>query len=109
MLSTRLLFGLPMVAGLLLALWVDEWFAPWFPFWFLLGAVVVIGVCAGAHRPAGRDQRRPSGNSVFGGVLAIVIANWVPHLIENHSQADGRIRAPATTPAGRSTCWPGRS
>ena len=44
----------------------------------------------------------PSGNSVIGGVLAIVIANWVPHLIENHSQADGESRPAATTrPAAR--------
>ena len=33
----------------------------------------------------------PSGNSVVGGVLAILVANWMPHLIENNSQADGEM------------------
>ncbi len=41
MLWTRLFFGLSMVAGLLLALCVDEWLAPWYPFWFSLAGVRV--------------------------------------------------------------------
>ena len=42
MLSTRLFFGLSMVAGLLLALCVDEWLAPWYPFWFVLSGFALV-------------------------------------------------------------------
>jgi phosphatidate cytidylyltransferase len=91
MLLTRLLFGILMVAGLLIALWVDERFAPWFPFWFIL--------CAAAMMIAAREitslleatSASPSANSVMGGVLAIVIANWVPHLMENQSQSESEF------------------
>ena len=31
---------------------------------------------------------RPSGNSVIGGVLALVVANWAPHLAENYTPAE---------------------
>ena len=89
MLSTRVVFGLLMVAGLLTALWVDEWFAPWFPFWFLLSAAAMLGAAWEITGLLSGTSVNPSRNSVIGGVLAIVIANWMPHLIENHSQADG--------------------
>jgi phosphatidate cytidylyltransferase len=89
MLSTRLVFGSLMVAGLLTALWVDEWFAPWFPFWFILCAAAMIGAAWEITGLLAATSANPSGNSVIGGVLSIVIANWVPHLIENHSQAEG--------------------
>ena len=71
MLSTRVFIGLSMVAGLLLALIVDEWFAPWYPFWFLLCAVAMIVGGARAHRACSTARvPGPSGNSVIGGVLA---------------------------------------
>jgi phosphatidate cytidylyltransferase len=89
MLSTRLVFGTLMVAGLLAALWVDEWFAPWFPFWFVLCTAALMGAAREIVGLLGATSANPSGNSVLGGVLAIVIANWVPHLIENNSQAEG--------------------
>ena len=89
MLSTRLVFGFLMVAGLLTALWVDEWFAPWFPFWFILCAAAMIGAAWEITGLLAATSANPSGNSVIGGVLSIVIANWVPHLIEDHSQAEG--------------------
>lgn len=88
MLSTRLMFGLLMVAGLLLALWVDEWFAPWFPFWFLLSAAAWIAAVLELNGLLGATSARPSGNSVIGGVLALLVANWVPHLAESHASAD---------------------
>ncbi len=88
MLSTRLMFGLLMVAGLLLALWVDEWFAPWFPFWFLLSAAAWIAAALELNGLLGATSARPSGNSVIGGVLALLVANWVPHLAESHASAD---------------------
>jgi phosphatidate cytidylyltransferase len=89
MLSTRLLFGMLMAIGLLTALWVDEWLAPWFPFWFLLSAAALMAAAREIIGLLEVTSASPSGNSVLGGVLAIVVANWVPHLIENNSQAEG--------------------
>lgn len=91
MLSTRLVFGMLMVAGLLTSLWVDEWFAPWFPFWFVLCAAAMLSAAWEITGLLAATSARPSGNSVMGGVLAIVIANWVPHLMEYHSQDEGEL------------------
>ncbi len=91
MLSTRLLFGMLMVVGLIVALWVDEFFAPWFPFWFILSAAAMISAARELTALLDATSASPSGNSVVGGVLAIVIANWAPHLVENNSQADGEL------------------
>lgn len=82
MLGTRLVIGLSMVAGILLVLYLDEWLAPWFPIWFVL-AVIAMGASAmelvGLLRAT---SARPSGNTVFGGVMALVVANWAPHVTE---------------------------
>jgi phosphatidate cytidylyltransferase len=91
MLSTRLLFGMLMVAGLLGALWVDERFAPWFPFWLLLCSAALLGAAWEITQLLAATSANPSGNSVIGGVLAIIIANWVPHLVENQSQAESEF------------------
>ena len=53
---------------------------------------------------------RPSGNSVIGGVLALVVANWAPHMTGDHVLRRGDIRPQFYDPGrSRSTCWPGRS
>jgi len=80
MLGTRLVIGLSMVAGILLVLYLDEWLAPWFPIWFVLS---VIATGASAMELVGllrATSARPSGNTVFGGVMALVVANWAPHV-----------------------------
>lgn len=80
MLSTRLAIGLSMVGVLLLVLCVDEWFAPWFPLWFAL-AVLALG-SAGLElvELLSGTGARASGNTVFAGVMALVLANWAPHV-----------------------------
>ncbi len=88
MLLTRVVFGLLMVAGLLAALWLDELLAPWYPFWFLLTTAAMVVAAREIIALLGATSASPSGNSVVGGVLAIVVANWMPHLVEVHSQAD---------------------
>jgi phosphatidate cytidylyltransferase len=89
MLSTRVLFGVLMVAGLLLALTIDEWFAPWFPLWFLLCATALIAAAVELNGLLDVTSARPSSNSVVGGVLALIVANWAPHLAEGYVSADG--------------------
>ncbi len=81
MLATRMATGLTLVAVLIAVLVGDEWLAPWFPLWFV-ASVVVLTLCAlevsGLLAASGN---RPSTSTIFGGILAIVAANWVPHLI----------------------------
>jgi phosphatidate cytidylyltransferase len=89
MLSTRLLFGLLMVAGLVVALWIDEWFAPWYPFWMLVCAFVMIAASRELVNLLASTTLRASANSVFGGVLALLIANWVPHVAIDVEMRDG--------------------
>jgi phosphatidate cytidylyltransferase len=89
MLSTRVVFGLSMVAGLLLALIIDEWLAPWYPFWLLLTGCAFV---AAAHELIGllaATSVSPSGNSVMGGVLALLAANWLPHVGVPRDPLDG--------------------
>ena len=82
MLQTRLTTGFSIVGVLVLLLWLDEvlGLAPWYPFWFL-AAVVAMGASALEFvGMLGATSARPSGNAVFGGVLAMLVANWAPHL-----------------------------
>ena len=80
MLSTRVFIGLSMVAGLLLALIVDEWLAPWYPFWFVLGGFALVSAARELIGLLDATSARPSANSVIGGVLALLVANWLPHV-----------------------------
>lgn len=80
MLATRLMTGTAMVAALVVVLALDEWMAPWFPLWLMV-SLVVCGLSAlELVELLNQTSARPSGNAVFGGVLALVLANWAPHL-----------------------------
>jgi len=82
MLGTRVLIGLSLIVVLLGVLYLDEWFAPWFPLWLLLSALAMGAAAmelAGLLAAAGCH---PSMNSVLGGVLALVAANWMPHVAD---------------------------
>ena len=78
-----------MVAGLILALSVDEWLAPWYPFWLLICGAVMLAATRELVNLLSSTTLRPSANSVFGGVLAMLIANWVPHLMLDIDYHDG--------------------
>ena len=91
MLTTRLATGLTLVLVLLAILAGDEWFYPWYPLWFV-ASTLVMTLCAievaGLLAASGSG---PSMATVVGGILALVVANWVPHLV-----------APLTGEAGQS-------
>jgi phosphatidate cytidylyltransferase len=87
MLSTRLVSGLMMVAAVVAGLCVDEYFAPWYPCWLLITGFVLVIAARELTQLLDGTSARPSGNSVVGGVLALVAANWLPHI------AAGSIRA----------------
>lgn len=80
MLGTRLVTGFSM-AGLLLAILIfDERLAPWFPLWLVLSLVATGMASLELIGLLSETSARPSGNSVFGGVIALVLANWAPHI-----------------------------
>ena len=89
MLSTRLVFGFLMAGALVSVLIVDEWVAPWFPFWFLTALIVLNAASLELVGLLGTTTAQPSGNTVFGGVSALVVANWAPHIVE-HLSTDPR-------------------
>lgn len=81
MLATRLATGSSLVAVLLAVLILDERLAPWFPLWFA-ASLVVMGLCSmELVSLLGTTGARPSRNTVFGGTMALVVANWAPHVV----------------------------
>jgi phosphatidate cytidylyltransferase len=86
MLGTRIFFGLSMVAALLLALCIDEWLEPWYPVWFVLCCCVVLAAARELIGLLDSTSARPSANSVIGGVLALVFANWAPHVAVRYDE-----------------------
>jgi phosphatidate cytidylyltransferase len=83
MLGTRVLSGLCLIALLIGVLYLDEWFAPWFPFWLLLSVVAMGAAAVELTNLLAAAGCRPSLNSVLGGVMAIVAANWMPHVADS--------------------------
>jgi phosphatidate cytidylyltransferase len=81
MLGTRLLVGFSMVGFMAALLCADEWLAPWFPLWFLLAVAVLAAASLELVELLSAIGLRPSGNTVLGGVMALVIANWMPHVL----------------------------
>src|SRR5579859_6822805 len=80
MLSARLGTGTVLIAIFALAVTLDEPLAPWYPFWFLLTAIVMGATSLEVVDLLSRTSARPSGNTVFAGVLALIVANWIPHI-----------------------------
>ncbi len=81
MLVHRIATGLALLFGALAMLLIDEiWLAPWYPLWFIC-CVTFAGLAA--REMVGLLQAttaQPSAIAVYGGTLAIVVANWVPHI-----------------------------
>lgn len=83
MLATRFATGFVMISGFVAVLVIDEWlFSPWHPAWLLFAAVVLSLTASELVDLLGRTSARPSRNIVLGGVLALTVANFVPHLLD---------------------------
>jgi phosphatidate cytidylyltransferase len=89
MLGTRVASGICMIVLLAGVLFLDEWFAPWFPFWFALCLLALAAAAIELVNLLRETSSRPSVNSVLGGVMALVIANWAPHVIAPIESAEG--------------------
>lgn len=98
MLQTRLLIGIPLAAGFVAILVVDSiYFAPWFPLW-LVAMLVAMGLAAREITNLFREtSASPDGVAVLGGVLAIVLSNWAPHVtqtvLDTHHRSGGALEA----------------
>jgi phosphatidate cytidylyltransferase len=82
MLAKRMTTGLTLVAVFLVVLGADELMAPWFPLW---GLTVVLAITACSRELVGllgATTAKPSGNAVYGGLLVLVVANWLPHVVD---------------------------
>jgi phosphatidate cytidylyltransferase len=110
MLGTRLAIGIPMVAAFVLILWLDEALnlAPWYPLWFAAGTVLMGLASLEIIGLLNATSAKPSGNTVFGGVLALVLANWAPHVVAhlNRSSPDGLPSAYDPAAANAALAWP---
>jgi len=67
---------------------LDEWFAPWYPFWFVLCMTAVTTAGLELVGLLNRTSAQPSLNTVMGGVVALTISNWMPHLAEHLAGGD---------------------
>src|SRR5262249_51906139 len=85
--------------GLLVAVLVlDEWLAPWFPLWLLVALVTTGSAALELVGLLNETSARPSGNTVFGGVIALVLANWAPHVLPNLHHLPHLSHRPARPP-----------
>ena len=81
MLVTRLVLGLSMVAVLLAILILDERLAPWYPAWLLTALVINAASAREVVGLLNQTSAQPSASTVLGGTLALVVANWAPHVL----------------------------
>jgi phosphatidate cytidylyltransferase len=80
MLRTRLWMGAVLVALSAGVLALDGRLEPWFPFLFLLTSLLSL-VATYEFLHLLDDPRRPPAWLAYGGVAAILVANWLPHLL----------------------------
>lgn len=105
MLVYRLATGLTLVAVVLAVLFLDEWTAPWFPLSFLMATVVLGATSLEVVGLLKRTSAVPSGNAVFGGVMALMVANWAPH-IASHLTTDPRTVSANLMEPINALAWP---
>lgn len=80
MLLARFRTALLMLGVLVLVLWLDEMMVPYFPFWFALAVLLMGQASREIVNLLDVTSARPSGNTVLGGVMALIVANWGPHV-----------------------------
>lgn len=108
MLGTRLVTGFSMVVVLIAILCLDEWMAPWFPLWLILVSVAAGSAALELVELLKSTSARPSGNTVFGATMALVIANWVPHLLAHYHRWPAHVGRPVNDPLAPvdALAWP---
>jgi phosphatidate cytidylyltransferase len=79
MLRTRLWMGAVLVALSVAVLALDRYFEPWYPFLFALTSLLSL-VATYEFLHLLDDERRPPGWLAYGGVAALIVVNWLPHV-----------------------------
>lgn len=106
MLAKRLAIGLSMVALLMAVMALDDRLAPYYPLW-LVAALVVMGASSlELVDLLGRAGAKASGNTVFGGVMAIALANWAPHVASTTTAAAPMMPAYDPLAPVHALAWP---
>lgn len=107
MLGARVVSGVLIVAALVTTLYLDQWLAPWFPLWFLLTGAAMAAVSLELAGLFEETVSRPSIQAALGGVAAILLANWFPHVVQAHRASD-RISAIVFEPSAAigALAWP---
>ena len=108
MLGTRLVTGFSMAGVLIAILLIDGWLAPWFPLWLVVSLVVTGAASLELVGLLLETSAKPSGNTVFGGVIAVVLSNWAPHLaahLHRLPQITGRLPYDPMEPVD-ALAWP---
>lgn len=80
MLRTRLLMGSLLIALSAGVLVVDRFLAPWYPFLVLVVLALGLVACYEMHALMG-PSRRPSLLLTSTGIMAVVLANWLPQVL----------------------------
>src|SRR4051794_15963058 len=106
MLAYRLATGAALIAGVVAVLMLDQRFAPWYPFWFATSTVVMAASALEVVGLLAATGARPSGNTVFGGVLALIVANWGPHVIGEMGSASPDLLPYDSAAASNVLAWP---
>lgn len=97
MLRTRVLSAVLIVAALVLVLYVDQGLWPWFPLWFAVAALAMGATSRELVALMANTPARPDPRVVAGGLLAILAANWLPHLVSScpdHEPISGIMSEP---------------
>lgn len=107
MLGARVVSGVLIVAALVLTLYLDQWLAPWFPLWFCVTGAGMAAVTVELAGLMDETATRPSLQVALGGVAAILLANWAPHIVSMRPASD-RISAIVFEPSAAvsSLGWP---
>ncbi len=80
MLRTRLWMGVILIALSAGVLVVDQWLSPWYPLLFMLVIVLSLVSCYELLQLLSTTWH-PRGWLCYAAVTALVVANWVPHVI----------------------------
>ena len=108
MLATRLVTGFTLAGITLAVLYLDEWMAPWFPLWLIVSLLATGLAALELISLLNATSAKPSGNSLFAGVIAVVLANWAPHLSSHAHQVPqliGRLDYDPLSPI-HALAWP---
>ncbi len=108
MLGMRIVLGLMMVFGYIGALIMDEALAPWYPIWFVIAAITLLSAAWEMVRLLQAGGASPMPGVVLGGVAAMILANWTPHVLLGLSTLSAPLRYETTAahPVLSAMAWP---